>query len=101
MEIKLFKTKKNFKKKSTEPDPGFYWKLIISLVFVLIVASFVFGYYMFIQVKEDLSALPENFGKKQLIDKKRIDKVFEYFSLREKKSTEIINSFPPTVDPSI
>lgn len=99
--INLFKTKKNFKKKHLELNPGFYWKLIIGVTFVLIFFSFLFGYYVFSEVKKDSISPLSNVIKKQPIEKERLDKVLEYFSAREKKSAQILNSPSPVVDPSL
>jgi hypothetical protein len=101
MEIKFFKTKKNFKKKSSELDPDFYWKLIVFLTFLMILASFIFGYYTFIQVKDESISSAENIGRKKPVEKERIEKVLEHFSLREEKSAEILNSPASVVDPSL
>lgn len=101
MQIKLFKTKKNFKKKNLELNPNFYWKLIICLTFILAFVSFTFGYYFFIRIKEEPTFSAENTNKKQVIEKERLEKVLEYFSTRKETSREILNSPVPVVDPSL
>lgn len=101
MQINLFKTKKNFKKKKSEANPSFYWKVIVSLAFVLILTSFIFGYYVFNEMQKEADLSGQGFAKRQPIRKERLDKVLEYFSAREKKSIEIMNSAPPVVDPSL
>jgi len=40
-------------------------------------------------------------SEQETIKKERIDKILEYFSEREKKSIEIINSPSPIIDPSL
>jgi magnesium-transporting ATPase (P-type) len=101
MKINFFKTKKNFKKKNLDLNSNFYWKIIVGTVFLLVLSSFVFGYYTFLGVKEDSISSGETFLKKRSIEKERLEKVLEYFSLREKKSVEILSSPTPIVDPSI
>lgn len=101
MKINFFKTKKNFKKKDFKLNPNFYWKIIVCMVFLLTLSSFVFGYYIFRQIREESDYLNDNLNKKQLIDKEKLDQVLENFSLREQKSIEIINSPTPVVDPSL
>lgn len=101
MKITLFKTKTSFKKKALAPEPGFYWKLVILLVFILILLSFIFGYYMFKKAIDESTVSIENINKKQPVQKEKIQKVLEYFSLREKKSNDILNSNIIVVDPSL
>ena len=101
MNIDFLKKKKNFKKKNLELSPSFYWKLIVLLVFILILASFTFGYYLFNKTREESVLTPGNLNRKQIIEKGRIEKVLGYFSLRQKKSIEILNSPTSIVDPSL
>lgn len=99
--IKFPKIKKSFKKKSTEPNPHFYWKLVVFIFFLIILGSFIFGYYTFLQVKDESTSFIENINKKRPIKTERLKNVLEYFSLREEKSAEILNSPAPVVDPSL
>lgn len=101
MEINLFKTKKSFKKKNLELRPELYWKIMVAIVAVSIIASFVFGYNLFNEIRADLSSYTENFNKKQPVRKERLQRALEYFSSREKKSEDILSSPAPVVDPSI
>lgn len=101
MEIKFFKTKKNFKKKNLELNPDFFWKLIVLLVFILILFSFVFGYYLFTESRKDPIFSLEDINKKQAPEIEKTKKVLEYFSTQDKKSLEILNSPSPVVDPSL
>ncbi|HEV7702408.1 MAG TPA: hypothetical protein VGO63_03145 [Candidatus Paceibacterota bacterium] len=101
MNINFFKTKKDFKKKSSELNPGFYWKFIVCLAVALTTISFIFGYYMFLSVRDEPASEFENFTKRQPIEKERLEKVLDNFSLREKKSALILNSPSKVVDPSL
>lgn len=101
MEIKFFKFKKNFGKKNLQLYPNFFWKLIVCLMLILVSFSFIFGYYLFIQVREEPTFPTEDMNKKQTPEKEKLGKVLEYFSDREKKSVEILNSPAPVVDPSL
>jgi uncharacterized protein YabE (DUF348 family) len=101
MQINFLKPKKNFKKKNLELGPNFYWKIIILVTFLLTLSSFIFGYFTFEQVKEDESLYFDGVQKKQSIEKQRVAKALEYFSLKEQKSLKILNSPSPVVDPSI
>lgn len=104
MKIKLFKKEKSFKKKkeSLWLDINFYWKLAILFMFLAIALSCVFGYYFFTQTnKEFVISSNTSSGRAEIFNKERIEKVLEYFSLREEKSTEILNSSVSAVDPSL
>ena len=101
MQINFFKIKKSFKKRSTSPDPNFYWKIIMFSVFVLIAASFAFGYYMFNLTKEESQSYLENTKRKSPVEKERIQKALDAFSVKEKRSLEILNSTNSIIDPSL
>ncbi len=101
MQIKIFKQKNNFKKKRIEPNPNFYWKLTVMCTLILTLASFAFGYYMFIQVNEDTTDSIETINKKQPIEKERLDKALEYYSSKEKRSNQIMITDTPVSDPSL
>ncbi len=101
MQITLFKIKNNFKKKNPELSPSFYWKLIVGVAFVLILVSFTFGYYVFNEMQKEADLSAGNFTKRPPVRKERLERVIEYFSGREKKSIQILNSPTPVVDPSI
>ena len=102
MKIQLFKKQNNFKKKDFILNFNLYWKVAVSIAFILILTSFVFGFRLFLQINEEFSML-ETDGSTQnrLINKSRISKVLDYFSEKEKKSAEILNSPVPVVDPSL
>jgi hypothetical protein len=100
MKIKLFKKENNFKKKDFQLNPNLYWKLFLLFVFVIILLSIFFGYSLFMTINED-SVLPGSGGQVLMINKDRIGKVLNYFSEREQKSIQIINSPSPVVDPTL
>lgn len=101
MQLHFSNHKINFKKKRLAPNPYFYWKIIVTLLLVLTLISFGFGYSMFTQTTDDQASTEEEVGRKQPIEKEKIQKVLEYFSVREKKSIEIIGSTVHIVDPSL
>jgi hypothetical protein len=102
MKIKLFKKENNFKKKDFELNPNLYWKLALGGAFVIILFSFFFGYNLFMKINED-SVMPNAGASDQvlMVNKDHILKVLNYFSEREQKSIQIINSSSPVVDPSL
>ena len=101
MKIDFFKTKKSFHKKSSLPDPNIYWRLTILLFTILMIASSLFGYYTFMQIRQEAEYSIENIKRRAPVEHERIEKVLEYFFLREKKSFEIINTPSVVVDPSL
>jgi len=101
MEIKFFKKQKKFKKGGWAIKPDLYWGYILAITFLFILLFCIFGLYLFIKVnKEPISFVP-TVSDQEIIKKEKLDKVLEYFSEREKKSEEILNSPSPIVDPSI
>ncbi len=102
MYLKIFKNKKSFKKEGFHTNPNISWEFILCIAFALVLASFIFGFYLFKQTNQE-STLPAMGGNGQVraVSKDRILKVLNYFSEREKKSAEILNSPAPIVDPSL
>lgn len=102
--LKLFKIKKNFAKRrgGLWTNINFYWKLAVTFMFIVFAVSFFFGYRLFLihSADADLSSEGGN-GQIKTIKKERIDKVLQYFSDKEKKSNEILNSPSPLSDPSL
>ncbi|MEK7190521.1 MAG: hypothetical protein AAB661_02025 [Patescibacteria group bacterium] len=102
MQIKLFKKEKSFKKKNFIFHPDLYWKITVSGILVAILFSFFFGYRLFMEINRE-AILPAPNGSRQVetVKKDRIEEILRYFSEREKKSAEILNSPAPFVDPSL
>lgn len=101
MDLKNLKLKKKFKKREHEPDPDFYWKLILAAAFVFLVISAVFGVRLFLKTNSEdaLETVPySEQGKK--ISKDRIDAVLKYYEDRAAKSESIRKSPSPVIDPS-
>ena len=102
MKIEILKTKKNFKKGGFHTNPNVSWEVLLFIALILILLSFVFGFYLFRQInKEFILSDSENNSQTKVIKKERIQKVLEYFSERQKKSAEMLNSPAPIVDPSL
>lgn len=102
MEIKFFKKEKSFKKKNLQFNPNLYWIWLVCSFFLAAFLALVFGFYLFIQVnKENLAVSDGDTIVVEKIKKERIIQVLEYFSKREKKSNQIINSPSPIMDPSL
>jgi len=101
MKIKFFKKKKKFKKGGLIIKPDLCWIYIICVVFIIIIISCTFGFYLFAEINKEPTLPVVNTGEQGIIKKERIDEVLEYFKEREDKSTEILNSPSPIVDPSM
>ena len=104
MQIKFFKKEKSFKKgrEGLWLNMNFYWKLSVGFMFIVFFVSLFFGYYFFMKINEEpASSVNVDSGQAQTIKKERIDKVLEYFSKRAQKSSQILNSPSPVIDPSL
>ena len=101
MNLKFFKKKKKFRKGGSGVKPNLYWKYILYVTFFLIIGSFVFGFYFFMKTNEQLTLPTIKTSKKETIKKERLNDVLKYFTEREKKSTEILNTPSPIIDPSL
>lgn len=101
MQIKLFKTKKNFKKTDFHFNAGLYWGTMMGVLFVFFLAAAFFGYYLFMRISKETNLPSPGSGPAAMVKKERLDKASEYFRMREEKSADIINSPAPVVDPSL
>lgn len=101
MNLKIFKIKKSFKKGGAHIRPSTSWKIVLGVAFVLVLVSFVFGFNLFLQINKEFVATSDNSNTQiKIVKKERITKTLDYFSAREQKSNEILNSPSPIVDPS-
>ena len=104
MKIKFFTKEKKFGKEKESPwlNMNFYWNIAVCFLFIVILLSSFFGYYLFSRTnKESVGKSSNNSSQIQTIQKERIDKVLEYFSVREQKSSQILYSPSPIIDPSL
>ncbi len=101
---KLFKREKNFTKdkETFRLNINFYWQLAVLIMFIVIILSSVFGYYLFVQInQESVVSSGGDSPKIETVKKERVEKVLEYFLEREKNSNRILNSLAPIIDPSL
>ncbi len=102
MKINFLKIKKVYKKESFKINSSIYWNFLVVFALLVMIISFVFAYELFLKTsKEDVQVNTFNNMKIGNKEKEKIGKALEYFSEREKKSVEILNSPVPVVDPSI
>jgi hypothetical protein len=102
MKINFFKKENNFKKKDFSFNTNFYWKLAVAVASVGVLWAFFFGYNLFMQINQESSFLSANPGTQiPTVDQNRLNKDLNYFSDRQRKSADILNSPSPVVDPSL
>ncbi len=102
MDLKIFKKKKSFIKENYSTDPNIYWRFILCFIFICIFGVFFFGWYFFTKTNKEINvSIPNTNMPVEIISKDKIKEVLEYFSMKEKKSVEIINSFSSMIDPSL
>ena len=100
MKIKFFQKENNFRKKEFTLNANLYWELALCLALILTIGSCLLGYHIFSQINKKFTPLAPDQVSLPKIDQDRIKKVLNYFSDRANKSSEIINSPSPIVDPS-
>ncbi len=102
LRIDFFKRKKIFVKNNIEPNSNMYWTVIFYSSFLLIIASFIFGFYLFATVnKEEILPSPMENKELEKISKQRIDKVLELFAEKQEATDRILNSSASSIDPSL
>ena len=100
----IFKEKKNFlKEKRSGIRPGFVWEMALLSGFVLILLSFAFGFYLFMQVNNESSAAESAVVTQSSTSKNldRLQKTLQNFSDKQNKSAAILNAPSSVVDPSL
>jgi hypothetical protein len=102
MQFKITKTKKVFQKEDLSATPSLFWMMILAMMFVIIVSSFGFGFYLFIKVNADPVLSDEELGGQvETVDRDNLNRALEYFSERQKKSLYVLSAPAPVIDPSL
>ncbi|MES2023892.1 MAG: hypothetical protein V4439_04375 [Patescibacteria group bacterium] len=103
IKIKLFKTKNKFShSRWSKISPSQNWRLALYILLAIFIASFSFGFYLFIQNNKDINADVANTqASKDMLNSKRIQKILDMFSMREKNSANILSNPSTILDPSI
>ena len=99
MKINVFKKERVFKKGGFHTNPDISWEIVLYISFALMAASFVFGFFLFKEIDKEF--IPGNTMRTKILDKEKVDATLDYFAEREKRSSGIVNSPSPVVDPSI
>jgi len=97
-----FKKEKHFKKKEFVFNTNSYWQVAVFVSLAIVVSFGVFGYYLFLQTSKEAAprAVSES-GEIPMIKTGSLEKALGYFSERAKKTSQILNSPSPVVDPSL
>ena len=102
MQLQFFKKSNSFKKRNSEINPNLFWISIFFAGFFLMLLAFVFGYYLFIKISTgSVLKIDDISGQVGTLKKEKIEKALEYFSLRKQKTSQILNSPSPVIDPSL
>ena len=102
MKIQLLKKEKHFEKKEFILNSNFYWKIAVTLACIIILMAASFGYYLFIQTSQDTAIITSAEGEKiPIVKTQNLEKALKYFNEKEQKSSQILNSPTPVVDPSL
>ena len=102
MKINFLKIKKDYRKEDAKINPDIYWKILVIILFLAIVISFIFAYNLFQHTnKDDIVIEQKNDDKMGNKEKVKIGDALKYFSERERKSNEILNSPSVIADPSL
>lgn len=102
MKINFFKKNKIFQKISLHFNFSFYWQLAISIMLLIVLGTFVFSYYLFIQINKEVTISTDaSAGQVKIVTPERIDQVLDYFFQRGQKTNQILYSPSPVVDPSL
>lgn len=103
MNIKLSfpKKKKNFKRKHSEIDADFYWRIILYGVLCLVIAAGAFGYYLFSRTGAEADQAAADAAQAGAVKKERIDAALGHFTDRQKASDAALGPGTGLVDPSL
>ena len=99
--LQSFKSKKSFKKESTQISANKYWNFILIFFFVILLGSLVFGYITFENLNKDFKEDELGAVNNNLSQKNQLLKVLEYFEIKEANTRDIIEKGVTVVDPSL
>jgi hypothetical protein len=101
MQIKFPKFKRSFKKGGIHNSPDIYWDIIQLVSLLIILASMVYGFFLFRTINDAFNQTNNNVSDKNTaVNKDRIESALKVFEIKEKTSLDIINSPSPIIDPS-
>ncbi len=102
MKLDFLKKKNNLKRKDFSFNPALYWEIIFFIGFILVVLASFSGYQLFLDInQESVPQTASTSSKISTVDLGRVNKVLNYFTIREQRSQEILNSPSAVVDPTL
>jgi hypothetical protein len=103
MKINFFQKSKNtFRVKKGNINPNIYWMWVFVLGFIVVLASFGFGFYLFHTVNKDYDASELiQAQNNKIITKDKINHSLDYFSKRTEDSNQILVNPAGVTDPSL
>ena len=100
--LKFWQRKKVWKKETLQINPNLYWRYLLALVALVVAGSFIFGIYIYIQIKkEPLSVQSSSEEGQRTGQRDMILEKLQYFEARKIRSDEILKNPSPVVDPSV
>ena len=97
-----FKKEKHFEKENFKINPNIFWRIILGVFLLLVLAVSFFGFYLFTQSNKEADVPSENVGGPAAKARKdRIDSILKYFDERGKTSNDILSLPSEVVDPSL
>ena len=102
MKLEIFKNKKKFRKGGFHTNPDICWEIVMYTVFAVVTGILIFSFLLFqktvssFDVQEVYST-----GQATLVTKQKINGAQQYFIERAEKSSQIISSPSPIVDPAL
>lgn len=102
MNLNFFKKQKKFQKEKFTINPSIYWRIMLVLASIIVLASMIFGYILFNKIKKpfDPANNPNIITEFETLNKEKIFEYLDYFKKRENKSLEIILNKKSIPDPS-
>ncbi len=96
------KKKKDFEKKHFNNRPHFFWGILLSVMFFVILCSFGFALYLFLRVNSEPVVSEADLGEQvETINVDKLNSTLDYFSEREQRSMDILKGSKTVVDPSL
>jgi hypothetical protein len=98
----LLKKKQHFRKGGFHTNPNVGWELILGLAFVIIIAFFVLGAFLFLKTSKEFNApFLSPLESTTSVRQEKLQNILNIFSEREKESQEILFLPAAVVDPSL
>ncbi len=102
MKLEFFKKEKKFRKGGFHTNPDICWEIVLYVAFAVVVGILVYSVFLFKEIDQGFSAEDAELNSEsKSVNKAKLDKTLQYFSVREEKAIQILKSPSPIVDPSL